>query len=354
MDNIFAIRTKIEEDNFFTISCLADERAGLLPPCVEHPQPPPAATPAAPHVPADHSYRCRHHRYWPRRQTNKESKNTLTIGSCELSEKAAEERELEGDHLVVACQLSRDSSFAISSHTLIDHSATGFAFMDKDFARRHQFPLIPLKKPRTLEVIDGRPIASGMITHLVCTKLQIRHHVEDTFFFVTRLGHYPLVLGIPWFRHHDVNIRFTFNKVTFDSEWCYTHHNAHGYPTLMKGLDFIPERPAPRNRMAFIGCAALLHLHRKNRLDIHSVSLRELNTTLKLASLSSKLKLATINDPHKDPNPCKDPNPRKDPDPHKDPDPCKDTDPRKDTKDPHLLVLEHFHEFLHIFEKGKA
>ena len=35
-------------------------------------------------------------------QTNKESKNPLTIGSCALSEKAVEERELEADHLVIA------------------------------------------------------------------------------------------------------------------------------------------------------------------------------------------------------------------------------------------------------------
>ena len=151
-----------------------------------------------------------------------ESKNPLTIGSWALSEKAVEERELEGDHVVVACQLARDSSSAISSHALIDNGATGFAFMDEDFASRHQFPLIPLKKPHALEVIDGRLIASGMITHLVCVKLQIRHHVEDAFFFVTRLGHYPLVLGIPWLQYHDVHIRFILNKLTFDAERCCT------------------------------------------------------------------------------------------------------------------------------------
>ena len=130
-------------------------------------------------------------------QTPIHSKKPLTIGSCALSEKAVEERKLEGDHLVVASQHARDSSSAISSHALIDNGATGFAFMDEDFARRHQFPLIPLKTPHALEVIDRRPIASGMITHLVRAKHQIRHHVEDAFFFVTRLGHYPHVLGIP-------------------------------------------------------------------------------------------------------------------------------------------------------------
>ena len=136
---------------------------------------------------------------------NKESKNPLTIGSCALSEKVLEERELEGDYLVVACQLTHDSS-TISSHALIDNGASGFAFMDEDFARRHQIPLIPLKTPHPQEVIDRRPIASGMITHLVRAKLQIRQHVEDAFFFVTRLGNYPRVRGIPWLRHHDFNI----------------------------------------------------------------------------------------------------------------------------------------------------
>ena len=79
---------------------------------------------------------------------------SLSIGSCSLSEKAAsvEERELEGDNLVVACQVARDSSSVVSSYVLIDNGAAGFAFMDEDFARRHQFPLIPLKQPRTLEV----------------------------------------------------------------------------------------------------------------------------------------------------------------------------------------------------------
>ena len=86
-----------------------------------------------------------------------------------------------------------------------------------------------------------------MITHLVRAKLQIRHHVEDAFFFVTRLGHYPLVLGIPRLRHHNDNIQFILNKLTFDSERYCTHHNAHGRPMWIKGLDFIPEQPAPRN-----------------------------------------------------------------------------------------------------------
>ena len=64
-----------------------------------------------------------------------------------LSDRPAEEEHLEGEHLVVACQLSRDSSNVIPCFTLLDDGATGFAFMDEAFAHRHQFQLVPLKKP---------------------------------------------------------------------------------------------------------------------------------------------------------------------------------------------------------------
>ena len=69
--------------------------------------------------------------------------------------------------------------------------------MDEAFARRHQFPLIHQKKPRDLEVIDGRPVVFGQIMHIVRAMLQIRNHVEEAFFFFNKLGHYSLVLGIP-------------------------------------------------------------------------------------------------------------------------------------------------------------
>ena len=37
--------------------------------------------------------------------------------------------------------------------------------------------------------------------------------------FITTLGHYKVVLGIPWMRHHDVTIDFTTNSLAFKSEF---------------------------------------------------------------------------------------------------------------------------------------
>ena len=241
------------------------------------------------------------------------------MSSAALSDRPVEEEHLEGEHLVVACQLSYDSSNVIPCFTLLDDGTAGFAFMHQALAHRHQFPLIPLKKPRDLAVIDGRLVVSSQIMHIVRAKLQIRNHMEEAFFFITKLGHYPLVLGILWRRHYDILIQYFQNKITFDSDLCCKEHNAHGRPTWIKGLEQVPEHA---HKMAFIGSAALLNLYRKRGLKIISPMLREIDAATKAVSgeISGNLQAAgaAVN------------------------------------KDQRFLVPEHFHDFLHVFEKEKA
>jgi hypothetical protein len=117
------------------------------------------------------------------------------------------EGSMEGKHLVITCSLTiRDQ--VIQTHALIDCGATGIAFIDQDFACHHEVPLRELKEKRQVEVIDGRTIESGDITHLAEVGMNIQDHKERIPMFVTKLGHYPIVLGIPWLRLHDVAVRF--------------------------------------------------------------------------------------------------------------------------------------------------
>jgi len=131
---------------------------------------------------------------------------------------------MEGKHLVVLCNISFGNR-TVATHTLIDCGATGIAFVDEDFARHHQLTLTPLQYPRSLEVIDGRPISSGNITHVANTHLAILEHQETLPMFVTKLGHYPVVLGILWLELHDVAIRFSSQTLTFRSQYCISHCN---------------------------------------------------------------------------------------------------------------------------------
>jgi hypothetical protein len=50
---------------------------------------------------------------------------------------------------------------------MVDSGATGM-FMDRTFARIHNFDVIDLENPRTVAVIDGREIVGGQITQSYC------------------------------------------------------------------------------------------------------------------------------------------------------------------------------------------
>jgi hypothetical protein len=147
---------------------------------------------------------------------------------------------MEGKHLVISCNIAFGDK-TVASHALIDCGATGVAFVDEDFARHHQLPLTPLKHPRALEVIDGRPISSGDITHTVDVTLSILDHHERIPMFVTKLGHYPIVLGIPWMELHDVAIRFSSRTLTFGSQYCTA--NCNPVPTVAHAITSEPPEP---------------------------------------------------------------------------------------------------------------
>jgi len=129
------------------------------------------------------------------------------------------ENGVEANHLVMACTIV-DNHNKIRSHALIDSGATRYAFLNKAFAERHNFPLFELKEPRRLTVIDVRPVSSGAITHITKIGLSINNHHEMIPAFVTTLGGYHLTLGLPWLKHHDVKIYFASNSLTFESEYC--------------------------------------------------------------------------------------------------------------------------------------
>jgi hypothetical protein len=92
------------------------------------------------------------------------TQEVLYISASSLSNK--QESELDGNHLIVPCTLS-NHELRIATHALIDYGYTGVSFMNGEFARQHNFPHYQLKTPKTIKVIDGRPISSGDITEYI-------------------------------------------------------------------------------------------------------------------------------------------------------------------------------------------
>jgi len=56
--------------------------------------------------------------------------------------------------------------------------------------------------------------------------------------FVTKLVHYPIVLGIPWMELHNVAIRFSSRTLTFGSEYYTAHCNT--VPTVAHAITSKP------------------------------------------------------------------------------------------------------------------
>jgi hypothetical protein len=123
----------------------------------------------------------------------------------------------------------------------IDCGATGSAFMDQDFARHHEITLQELQEMNQVEVIDGRMIESGDITHIATVGKKIQEYQEQLPMFITKLGHYPIVLGMPWLRLHDVAVRFASNTVTFGSQYSITY--CHDAPMTIRGVNEEPPEP---------------------------------------------------------------------------------------------------------------
>lgn len=191
---------------------------------------------------------------------------------------------MDGKHLVVSCSLTTNDQ-KISTIALIDCGATGYSFVDRKFARHHNLPTHPLDHPRQLEVIDGRPIATGDVTHLATAMLNIQGHNETLPMFVTKLGHYPLVLGIPWLKDHDPMIEFRTNRVTFDSDHCLRH--CCPSPVVATGIDPDSLAPSEPNKprlnalqCSMISATALTRTAKREKLQVYSLSLFEVNQAI--------------------------------------------------------------------------
>ena len=64
--------------------------------------------------------------------------------------------------------------------------------------------------------------------------MMIQDNEEQLLMVVTKLGHYPIVLGIPWLWLHNVAVQFASNMVNFESRYCTTQcQNA---PVTVQGV----------------------------------------------------------------------------------------------------------------------
>ena len=163
------------------------------------------------------------------------------LGELLISANALVATSTECDYIVLPCTIaSKETKF--NTFAMADCGATA-SFIDSLFAHLHGLNFFSLQHPRDLTVADGRIVSSGSITHTVSVQISFtleahtKIHTEVLELFVTTLGQYPVMLGLPWLQKHDLRICFRENTITFNSKHCLDHCIATHQAMTIRGAD---------------------------------------------------------------------------------------------------------------------
>jgi hypothetical protein len=130
----------------------------------------------------------------------------------------------------------------------------------------------------------------------------IQNHKEQIPIFVTKLGHYPIVLGIPCLRVLNVVVRFASNTVAFGSQYCITY--CQDSPVTVQGVS--EEEPLPvyqekklwtayirkpkpfRGNIVMLNGASFFWTVKRGKLTIFKASLYDINMAIQAKDLKEK------------------------------------------------------------------
>ena len=97
-----------------------------------------------------------------------------------------------GSHLIVPCEINEYEPV----DGMIDCGATGLAFMNTLLARHLKLKTTKLEEPQEVVAADGH--AMDPITETVNIRMKIKDHVEDITMFLSNIGSFNIILGMPW------------------------------------------------------------------------------------------------------------------------------------------------------------
>ena len=117
----------------------------------------------------------------------------------------------------------------IKVKALVDTGATGYAYIDRDFVNKHNLIKKPLIESINLRMFNGEIASENTIQEETSINLAIegtsegiivKHYDYKLQSMITKLGIYPLVLGIGWLRKHEPGVTWRTNELEFISTYC--------------------------------------------------------------------------------------------------------------------------------------
>ena len=130
----------------------------------------------------------------------------MRLSAASLNKNLSISEDELNDHYLILCLTLDSPDGKVRPPFLIDSGGTDIAFMNEFYAREYSLLVYPLSNFRTLTMVDGRPIAGGILTHYTWTFMKIDDHIEQLPMLFTSFGHYPVILGVKWARLHGVKL----------------------------------------------------------------------------------------------------------------------------------------------------
>ncbi|KAG0737197.1 hypothetical protein G6F57_011281 [Rhizopus arrhizus] len=93
-------------------------------------------------------------------------------------------------------------------------------FVDIESSKLNGPSLSQRINPAVVQMVDGSVISSGLVTPESNLKLTAANHSEIISFNAVSVGHFPVILGIPWLNTHDPSIHWKSCEILFSSKFC--------------------------------------------------------------------------------------------------------------------------------------
>ncbi len=114
------------------------------------------------------------------------------------------------------------SGVAVEMTALIDSGAAG-NFIDINFAKSHNLPLITCETRLAVTALDGRPLGPGLV-QFKTQELTLKTgclHIERICLFAIDSPQNPVILGLPWLEKHNPRISWSTKQIQQWSKVCH-------------------------------------------------------------------------------------------------------------------------------------
>jgi hypothetical protein len=129
------------------------------------------------------------------------------------------------------CDIQTVSGY-LKSKCLINTEVSNQAFIDAAFVKQYKLEKIKLVKLINLKLANSNLV--DQIKYAIKVKFKIGDHTDELWYYITKLGGFDLILGMPWLEKHDPSSRYGKRTITFESDYCLSKCLLHHRPVIIQ------------------------------------------------------------------------------------------------------------------------